>query len=92
MEYERGRMIMGTGKLQRGGALKQERRRGVEIFLIFHFINLIYNQIISRAKGQCHFFSFLPCHIHISMGVTHNASLCHVIMPYHHSQSTNGQT
>ena len=50
MEYERGRMIMGTGKLQ--GGLKQERRRGVEIFLIFHFINLIYNQIISRAKGQ----------------------------------------
>ena len=92
MEYERGRMIMGTGKLQRGGALKQERRRGVEIFLIFHFINLIYNQIISRAKGQCHFFSFLPCHIYISMGVTHNVSWCHVIMSYHHSQSTNGQT
>ena len=62
MEYERGRMIMGTGKLQRGGALKQERRRGVEIFLIFHFINLIYNQIISRAKGQCHFF-FHFCHV-----------------------------
>ena len=57
MEYERGRMIMGTGKLQEGGgALKQERQRGVEIFLIFHFINLIYNQIISRVKGQCHFF------------------------------------
>ena len=52
MEYERGRMmIMGTGKLQREEyVLKQERRRGVEIFLIFHFINLIYNQIISRAK------------------------------------------
>ena len=61
MEYERGRMIMGTGKLQEGGALKQERRRGVEIYLIFNFINLIYNQIISRAKGQCHFFHF--CHV-----------------------------
>ena len=57
MEYERGRMIMGTGKL-RGGALKQERRRGVEIFLIFHFINLIYNQIISRA-GNVIFFIFV---------------------------------